>query len=411
MNEHISPFLVPFPDMPQIDGVKISTVETGMRYKNRDDLMLMEFCEGTNVAGVFTKNKMPGEPIKWCKKILPNGIARALIVNAGVANVFTGSDGYNDVEKTARAVAETLGCDEEEVYVSSTGVIGEPLETEKIIENINDLKNSLSSSSDMWSKAAKAILTTDTFHKGITRTAYIGAEQVTINGFIKGSGMIEPDMATMLGYIVTDANIPAEIMQKWLNEDVEISYNSMTVDSDTSTSDTVLFFATGKKEHWDVTGINDPAWFDFKEKLKEINIEMAKMVARDGEGITKFITIDISGAESNNAARKIGKSIANSPLVKCAVAGEDPNWGRITMAIGKSGEKIDQKLTQIWIGDNLIAENSHVHPNYDEEQTAQYMKNSEISIKVDVGIGTGQATVWTMDLTYEYIRINVDYRS
>ncbi len=409
MTDHISPFAIEFPEMPHIDGVSIATYATGMRYKNRDDLLLMTFSPDTTVAGVLTRNAMPGEPIKWCRKILPRGKAAALIVNAGVANVFTGDKGYHDVSAVAEAVADMLGCEGEDVYVSSTGVIGMPLDRDLVVENLTHIGEKLGTCS--WHEAARAIMTTDTFAKGVTKKAYVGAAEITLNGIIKGSGMIEPDMATMLGYVVTDANIPADILQTWLSEVVDESYHSMTVDSDTSTSDTILCFATAQQQHWDVTDANDPAWSDFREKFKALHIEMAKQVARDGEGITKFITVKVEGAESDRSARIIAKSIANSPLVKCAVAGEDPNWGRIAMAVGKAGEPVNQQASRIWIGDFLIAENAHITADYSEEKTHNYMKGSEVLLRVDVGVGTGESTVWTMDLTYEYIRINVDYRS
>lgn len=407
--EHVSPFAIDFPVMPAIDGVEVATFATGMRYQNRDDLMVMRFAEDTTVAGVLTTNRMPGEPVKWCRKILPVGKASALVVNAGVANVFTGEEGYGDVEAMAKLTAELLGCDQQQVFIGSTGVIGEALDRPLVEQHLQHLTKVLGQGD--WNDAAKAIMTTDTFAKGVTKTAYVGATEITLNGIVKGSGMIEPNMATMLGYMVTDAKIPAKILQAWLEDAVDQSYHSITVDSDTSTSDMVLCFATGQKDHWDVTDANDPAWNDFREKFVELHIELAKLVARDGEGITKFITIEVEGAVSDASARVIAKSVANSPLVKCAVAGEDPNWGRIAMAVGKAGEPVNQEKSRIFIGESLVAENSHLVDSYREEKVAEYMKNSEVTLKVDVGMGQGSATVWTMDLTYDYIRINVDYRS
>ena len=406
---YISPFATELPKMPKVEGVKLATAHSGMKYKNRDDLTLVELAEGTTVGGVFTKNTMCGAPINWGREILGGGKARALVVNAGIANVFTGKEGQAAVRKTAEEVAKALSCDANEVFVASTGVIGEQVDNDKIINKLPELKENLKA--DSWGHAARAIMTTDTFAKGLTKKAFIGGTEVTINGIIKGSGMINPDMATMLGYIFTDAKIPAKILQEMMNEDTIISYNCMTVDSDTSTSDMVLAFATGKKEHWEVTSKDAPEFVDFREKFREMNIELAKLVAKDGEGITKFITVNVKGAESDEAARKIGLSIGNSPLVKCAVAGEDPNWGRIIMAIGKSGEKANRDKTSVFVGEHKIAENGTIFPEYKEEVAAKYMKNKEIDINVDVGVGTGEGTIWTMDLTYDYIRINVDYRS
>lgn len=406
---YTSPFKTPFPQLPAITGVKLAAAATGMKYRGRNDLMLVTLAEGTTVAGVFTKNSMCGVPIDWCRSILPSGSARALIVNAGSANVFTGKDGERVLKNTTIAVAKILGCSQKEVYVASTGVIGVLPDEDKIIKNIPALYDSLSDAA--WEQAASAIMTTDTFAKGISKRASIGGVVVTLNGIIKGSGMIAPDMATMLGYVFTDAKIPASVLQELLDEDVKHSYNCMTVDSDTSTSDMVLVFATGQAEHAKITNASSKELADFRAKLRELHIEMAKFVAKDGEGITKFITVKVTGAKTDEAARIIAKSIANSPLVKCAVTGADPNWGRIAMAIGKSGEEANRDKTSIWIGDSLIARNGVLHQDYKEEEAAKYMKNSEITLAADVGIAKGKAEVWTMDLTHDYIRINVNYRS
>ncbi len=413
MTDHISPFASDFPDMPPVPGVRLAAGASGMRYKKRNDVMLVELAEGTQVAGVFTKNAMTGAPVDWCKSILKakgsGGSGRGLIVNAGISNVFTGAAGLALAKDTASAVAHLLHCAPEEIYVSSTGIIGELPDKEKIITLLPTLRHKLSETA--WSQAARAINTTDTFTKGITRTAMIGNTKVTLNGFIKGSGMIEPNMATMLGYVFTDAKIPAPVLQELLKADVEVSYNCMTVDSDTSTSDTILVFATGQAQHWEVTAADAPELADFRDKLREIHVELAKLVAMDGEGISKFITVKVRGAKSFASARVIAKSIANSPLVKTAIAGEDANWGRIAMAIGKSGEKVNPGKTSIRFGTHLIAKDGCKNPDYKEEQGAAYLKGKRIDITADVGVGTGEATVWTCDLTHEYIAINADYRS
>ncbi len=404
-----SPFAVDFPDMPPIGGIRLAATSTGMKYKNRDDLMMVEFTQGTQVAGVFTKNAMCGIPVDWCRQILPKHKARALVVNAGIANVTTGEAGKTAVKETVMGVSKLLGCEEDEVYVSSTGIIGANINTDLLIKALPALKENLSPNN--WERAANAINTTDTFTKGISLKADIFGVEVILNGFIKGSGMIQPNMATMLGYVFTDAKIPASVLQDMLCEETEKSYNAITVDSDTSTSDTVLAFATGEKEHHEILSKDDPVLADFREKFSQINRELAQLVVKDGEGISKFITVNIKGAESDKAARTIALCVANSPLVKCAIAGEDANWGRIAMAIGKSGEKIERDQTSIWIGDSLIAVNGTLNKDYVEEATSVYMKNSYIDISANVGVGAGQATVWTTDLTHKYIDINVDYRS
>jgi len=406
---YISPFAQDFPNLPTIKGVKLSSAHTSMKYKNRDDVMLIELPIGTTAAGVFTKNSLCGEPVKWCREQLKNGVARAVIVNAGIANVFTGEKGWESVTKTANAVAELLDCKKEEVFIGSTGVIGEPIDDEKLLATLPELKEELEENG--WARAARAFMTVDTFAKGVTRTAYIGDAEITINGIIKGSGMINPNMATMIGYVVMDAKIPAPILQKWLNADNEISYSCMTTEGDTSTSDTIMTFATGGKEHWEVKTGNEEFLTDLKQKLREIHIELAKMCAKDGEGVSKFLTINVTGAESFEAARNIGLSIANSPLVKTAVAGEDPNWGRIIMAIGKIDEKVVEKDVIIHIGDVLVTENSAISPTYNEADATAHMKGKEINFSVKVGSGEGTAAIYSGDLTHEFININADYRT
>lgn len=404
-----SPFAVPFPKMPEVEGVRFAAAEANIRYKNRDDVMLAVFAPGTTVAGVFTQNKMPGIPVDWCQKILPRGTARALVVNSGNSNVFTGEKGRKAVRQTVEAAAALVNCSAEDVYVSSTGVIGEVLPADKIVDALPSAHKMLSGKK--WEAAARAIMTTDTFAKGATRTAKIGTASVHINGFVKGSGMIAPDMATMLGYVFTDAAISADILQKLLSDGTQESFNAITVDSDTSTSDTVLAFATGKIEHKEIKKAEDAALKDFRAKFLEVLQELAMLVVKDGEGITKLVKITVKGAENNTAARRVGLSIANSPLVKTAIAGSDANWGRIIAAIGKAGEKANRDKTSIWVGGFLIAKEGGRNPKYVEAPVAKYMQGREIDIVVDIGVGKGVATVWTCDLTHAYIDINVGYRS
>jgi glutamate N-acetyltransferase/amino-acid N-acetyltransferase len=332
-----------------------------------------------------------------------------LVVNAGNANVFTGKAGAQAVERTAKGVADVMGCKANAVFVSSTGVIGEQLPAERIVAVLPQLNKSLAA--DGWEKAARAIATTDTYPKATTRTATIDGVAVTLNGIIKGSGMIAPDMATMLGYVFTDAKIGKEALQTLLAKGANRTFNCITVDSDTSTSDTVLAFATGQAKHKKVTDPRDPRLGDFRRQFAALLQEMALLVVKDGEGISKFITIAVSGAASNGSARRIGLCIANSPLVKTAIAGEDANWGRIVAAVGKSGEKADRDSLTISIGGVSVAANGEAVAGYDETPVAAHLKGREIDIAVDIGIGRGKATVWTCDLTHEYISINADYRS
>lgn len=398
-----------FPDLPVIPGVRYASGNSGMRYKGRDDVMLAEFDPGTTVAGVFTKNAMPGAPVDWGRKILPTGLARGLVVNAGIANVFTGAAGKKTVEDTATAAAQLLKASPEHIYIASTGVIGDLIPTEKITNLLPRLTEDLSA--DAGDVAAKCILTTDTFAKGSVATAKIGNKDITITGFAKGSGMIAPDMATMLAFIFTDAAIPASILQQLLTEANERSFNCVTVDSDTSTSDTVLLFATGRAQN-DMPATNsDGSIADFKRALQEVMTDLAQQVARDGEGASKFITVKVTGAESDTSAKTIALAIANSPLVKTAIAGEDANWGRIIMAVGKSGEKADRDKMRLKIGGILIAEYGARVSSYQEEDVMPHMTGKEIKIDVDVGVGEGSAFAWTCDLTHGYIEINADYRS
>ncbi|WP_340150993.1 bifunctional glutamate N-acetyltransferase/amino-acid acetyltransferase ArgJ [uncultured Sneathiella sp.] len=398
-----------FPAFPEIKGVRFATGNSGMRYKGRDDVMLAEFSDKTTVAGVFTKNAMPGAPVDWDRDILPSGTARGLVVNAGIANVFTGSAGRKAVEDTAAAAADLLSTAPEQIYIASTGVIGEPLPTEKITNILPRLAGDLSPTAG--EAAAKTIMTTDTFAKGAVAKATIGGKEVSLAGFAKGSGMIAPDMATMLAFLFTDAAIPADILQALLQEANEKSFNCVTVDSDTSTSDTVLLFATGAAGNEAPTQSTDPTLDDFKRALLEIMKDLAQQVARDGEGASKFITVKVSGATSDASAKVIALAIANSPLVKTAIAGEDANWGRVVMAVGKSGEKADRDKMSLRMGGILIAESGARSPSYREADIIPHMQGKEILIEVDVAIGSGSAFAWTCDLTHGYIEINADYRS
>jgi len=398
-----------FPDMADIAGVRLATAQAGVKYKGRTDLMLAEFGPTTTVAGVFTKSKTASAPVLKCQQFLSGGHARALVVNSGNSNAFTGRRGEESVDHILNAVADAVGCKVDEVFSASTGVIGEPLPHDLICGAMPGLQAALGSAS--WQDAASAIMTTDTYPKGATRSARIGDVEVTLNGFVKGSGMIAPDMATMLGYIFTDAAIPADVLQALLTPSSDASFNCITVDSDTSTSDTVMLFATGSAGNAAPSGVNDPILADFKRALDEVTLDLAHQVVRDGEGATKFIAITVTGAEDDGAAKRIGLSIANSPLVKTAIAGEDANWGRIVMAVGKAGEAADRDKMGMRIGGVQLAQDGMRVEGYDEAPVALHMKGQEIDVEVEVGIANGSATVWTCDLTHGYIDINADYRS
>ncbi len=397
------------PMLPPIAGVRLGSVASGLRNSDRDDLMLVEFDRAAAVAGVFTKSQTAAAPILWCRDALGKGKARALVVNSGNANAFTGRDGEDAVARTVAATAKLVGCPRREVFVSSTGVIGEQLPVDRLIKALPGLRGKLDERA--WPGAAAAIMTTDTFPKLATRRANIGGTEVIINGFAKGSGMIAPDMATMLGYVFTDAKIPAEILQSLLVSANSRSFNSITVDGDTSTSDTLLAFATGQARHSKITSPRDAALKAFRAAFNEIMIDLAQQIVRDGEGANKFVTITVTGAASARAARLIALTIGNSPLVKTAIAGEDANWGRVVMAVGKSGQRADRDRLEIKMGGVKITENGRIRDDYDEAPVAAHMKGDEVLIEVDVGIGNGRATIWTCDLTHGYIRINADYRS
>jgi glutamate N-acetyltransferase/amino-acid N-acetyltransferase len=409
----VSPFApAALPDVPEVPGVRFATAAAGIRYKGRTDLLLGVLAPSTTVAGVLTRSKTRSAPVDWCAIGLRDGKARALVVNSGNANAFTGKKGLETVVITAEAAATAVGCPPSEVFIASTGVIGEPLDADKFSHLLGKLAGD--TKADAWHAAACAVMTTDTFPKLATRTAKIDGCEVVINGFCKGSGMIQPDMATMLCFVFTDAAIEAPALHTLVAASADRTFNCVTVDGDTSTSDTLLVFATGEAEKRGcppITDATDARLGDFAVALHGLLRELAILVAKDGEGITKFVTIEVEGAEDDRAARRIGLSIGNSPLVKTAIAGEDANWGRVVMAVGKAGEAADRDKLSIYFGDILVAQEGERAPTYEEEEAAAYMRRPEITLRVDLGIGDGRATVWTCDLTHGYIDINADYRS
>ena len=401
-----------FPDMPAIEGVRFASGTAGIRYKGRTDVMLALLDKGTQVAGVFTKSKCPSAPVDWCRAKLKSGKARALLVNSGNANAFTGKVGADAVKLAAKIAAAATGAKESEIYMASTGVIGEPLDASKFEGVLDGLVKRASGES--WLDAARAIMTTDTFPKVATAEAEIGGVRVRISGMAKGAGMIAPDMATMLSFVFTDAPIAAPALQAMLSKSAQGSFNAITVDSDTSTSDTLMLFATGAAAARGCPKIataNDRRLAAFKAALDVVLTNLAHQVVRDGEGARKFVGVEVTGADSAKAAKRIALSIANSPLVKTAVAGEDANWGRIVMAVGKAGEKAERDRLAIWFGGIRVAHKGLRDPAYDEAKVSAVMKEQEIEIRVDLGIGKGSAKVWTCDLTKEYVAINGDYRS
>ena len=395
-----------FPDLPVIGGAEFAAVEAGIKYPGRKDVMLVRLVPGTVIAGVFTRSATRSAPVLDCQEkiLLESDAGAAIIVNAGNSNAFTGRNGIDATSAVTNAVASCLNLPEARVFSSSTGVIGEPLPHERITTKLDELRDKLSPTS--LKDAAEAIRTTDTFAKAATAEIIIDGKPVKIAGIAKGSGMIAPDMATMLVYVFTDAAIERSLLQAILSELTDLTFNNITVDSDTSTSDTLLLAATGASG----VSVND-AEGAFRDALYTVMLDLAHQVVRDGEGATKFVEIAVTGAASDADAKTHALSIANSPLVKTAVAGEDPNWGRVVMAIGKSGAKADRDLLSIRFGDVLVAENGWVCPEYREEDGAAHMKNDELTISVDLGLGSGKATVWTCDLTHGYITINADYRS
>lgn len=413
MSSTVSP-LAPkhVPDMPVIAGVRLATAEAGIRYKDRTDVLLAVMDKGTAVAGVFTKSKCPSAPVEWCRAKLKSGKAQALVVNSGNANAFTGKTGRASTALTAKIAAKAVGCSESEIFLASTGVIGEPLDATKFDGVLGRLAESTEPAS--WLDAAKAIMTTDTFPKVATATVKLGKARVTINGMAKGAGMIAPDMATMLSFIFTDAPIAPAALQALLKSGVEDSFNAVTIDGDTSTSDTLLAFATGAAaEHGapKISRASDPRLKAFTKAFYGVLADLAEQVARDGEGARKLVEITVEGAKTKASARKIAMSIANSPLVKTAIAGEDANWGRVVMAVGKAGEPADRDKLSISFNGIRVAKSGARDPSYDEAQVSEAMKAPEIAIKVSLGLGKGRDRVLTCDLTKEYVAINGDYRS
>ncbi|HSG53923.1 MAG TPA: bifunctional glutamate N-acetyltransferase/amino-acid acetyltransferase ArgJ [Paracoccaceae bacterium] len=403
-----SPLALPFPDMPAIEGVTLRVARARYKTWDRCDLTYAELAPGTVVAGVFTRNVCCSTEVELGRENVERGTARALVVNAGNSNAFTGHRGRAAVEQIMGQVAEHLGCDPGEVFVSSTGVIGVPLPLDKARDGV---AAAFSAPECSWQDAALTIGTTDTFAKGVTVSAMLGDTHVTLNGIIKGSGMIAPDMATMLGYIFTDAAVEAEFLQACLAGANQRSFNCITVDSDTSTSDTVLAFATGTAGNAPIASFEDPGADAFMAAMEDMCRQLAHLVVRDGEGAQKFIAVNVNGAVSDDSARIIGLAIANSPLVKTAIAGGDANWGRVVMAVGKAGQPADRDRLSIAFGGVWAARDGLPLADYDEAPVADHLKGNEIDIDVDLGLGMGRATVWTCDLTHGYIAINADYRS
>jgi glutamate N-acetyltransferase/amino-acid N-acetyltransferase len=413
MSSNVSP-LAPanVPDLPAIDGVRLATAQAGIRYKNRTDVLLAVFDKGTSVAGVFTRSKCPSAPVEWCRARVRSGKARALVVNSGNANAFTGKSGRSATALTAKLASQALSCPANDVFLASTGVIGEPLDATKFDGVLQTLADN--AAAGQFLDAAKAIMTTDTFPKVATARAKIGRTQVTINGIAKGAGMIAPDMATMLSFVFTDAAIAAPALQKLLSEGVVDTFNAVTIDGDTSTSDTLLAFATGTAAARGAPRIAraaDPRLKGFRAALQVVLADLAEQIARDGEGARKLVEITVEGAVSKPSARRIAMSIANSPLVKTAIAGEDANWGRVVMAVGKAGEPANRDKLSIWFNGIRVAHKGARDPSYDEDQVSVAMKNPTIALKVNLGLGKGRDRVLTCDLTKEYVAINGDYRS
>ena len=394
-----------FPDLPVIDGVRFATTAAGVKYQGRTDVMLAVMQPGTSVAGVFTKSATRSAPVLDCQAKLGGDADQgaAILVNSGNSNAFTGHRGQASVAEIVSSLSDITGLPDARIFTASTGVIGEPLPHDRITAKLHELNANLSA--DVIHPAAEAIMTTDTFAKGAGRQLEIDGKTVSIAGIAKGSGMIAPDMATMLVYIFTDAQIAQPALQSLLSDLNEKTFNCITVDSDTSTSDSLMLCATG------ASGVSVEGNATFRSALHEVMLDLAHQVVRDGEGATKFVEITVKGAANTADARTHALAIANSPLVKTAIAGEDPNWGRVVMAVGKSGAAADRDKLSIWFGDVLVADQGWVSPDYREENGAALMKEEEITITVDVGLGSGEATVWTCDLTHGYISINADYRS
>ena len=408
MSQSTSPLALPFPTLPSIDGVTLRVARARYKQWDRCDLTYAELAPGTTVAGVLTTSKCPSPEVEWCRRALVLGEARALVVNAGNSNAFTGSRGRTAVEAIAARAAGHLGCRPSDVFVASTGVIGVPLPVDKAEAGL-DL--AFTASPCDWRAAAETIGTTDTFPKGAQTTAIVDGRTVTLVGIIKGSGMIAPDMATMLGFIFTDGAVEPAFLQGALAAANVRSFSCITVDSDTSTSDTVLAFATGAAGNVPLATSDSAGADAFAAALADLCLQLAHLVVRDGEGASKFIRIDVTGAESDRSAHRVAMSIANSPLVKTAIAGEDANWGRVVMAVGKAGEPAERDKLSIRFGAAQVARDGLAVEGYDEAPVAAHLKGSDVEIGADLGLGDGRATVWTCDLTHGYISINADYRS
>jgi len=399
-----------FPVLPPLAGVRLATGSANIRYRDRNDLVLAVLAPGTQVAGVFTKSRTAAAPVEWCRTQLPRQSARVLVANSGNANAFTGAAGRDAVRAVAGSAAAILDCHVHEVFVASTGVIGEPLPAEPITRQLGRLAES--GAAGGWRDAAEAIMTTDTFPKMATARASIDNHRVTINGIAKGSGMIAPDMGTLLAFVFTDASLPAPVLQELLAAGARDTFNAITVDGDTSTNDTLLLFATGKgSQHPAIGRAGDRRLVEFRQKLNAVLQDLALQVVRDGEGARKLIRVDVSGAENDDSAKRIALSIANSPLVKTAIAGGDANWGRVVMAVGKAGEPADRDRLRIAFGGHVVAEKGQRAESYDESSATRAVSGQDVAIEVDVGLGNGRSRVWTCDLTDGYIRINGSYRS
>ncbi len=411
----VSPFAKPFPTLPEIAGVRYAAGAAGVRYANRTDVMLAEIAAGSTVAGVLTRSSTRSAPVDWCRAklaALANAPAKGklgIVVNSGNANAFTGDAGMQGVQRTAEAAAKALGTKPGAILIASTGVIGEPLPAEKVAAKLGDLAAELAP--EAGAKAAAAIMTTDTFPKGAAAEIDLDGVRVAIAGFAKGSGMIAPDMATMLAFVFTDAPVAQPLLQSMVSEATKTTFNAATVDGDTSTSDTLIVAATGKAGGAPIQTRRDPRAAPFEAALRGVLEDLAKQIVYDGEGISKFVAIKVTGAKSEASAGVVARAIANSPLVKTAIAGQDPNWGRIVMAVGKSGQPAERDRLSIRFGDILVAEKGWRAESYTEEAGAAYMQRDEIEIGVDLGLGAGEALVWTCDLTHRYIDINADYRS
>jgi glutamate N-acetyltransferase/amino-acid N-acetyltransferase len=408
----VSPLAVPFPRIEPIAGVELATGRAGFYKQERQDVLIMRFAEGSTCAGVFTRNAVGAAPVDWCQRQLETSggeEVRALVVNAGCANSFTGKPGADAARRVASAVAKRFGCRQRDVMMASTGVIGVVLDDSRIVHHLPDIADGLHP--DRWEAAARAIMTTDTFPKGAVAESEIDGVKVRIAGIAKGSGMIAPDMATMLSFIVTDAAISAAALQTLVSLYTRSTFNVVTVDGDRSTNDTCLLFATGQAGAPKISRAGDKRLADFRVKLEQVMLDLAQQLVRDGEGASKFVKITVDGAESAASARKIARTVAESPLVKTAFAGEDANWGRIVMAVGRADEPVNREKMGVRFGDLVAAQDGAVSRTYDEAKMSAYMKRSELEVSVDVGVGRGSASVWTCDLTKRYVEINGDYRS